>query len=187
MVPQRLTRQDWLDAALTSLAQQGYQSLRAERLAKALGVSRGSFYWHFADVETFEQAVLDHWETVAVDTPYADAIATARRDSSMALEALIRRVFRSPVALERAVRSWAATSQIAAAALRRVDQRRLSILTELIASGEARSELANVRAILLYWTYIGHVTNADITVDEAIVTALIEHFCDIRPGGSGTH
>lgn len=175
MVTPRLTRQNWLDAAIASLADQGHNSLRAERLAKRLGVSRGSFYWHFADVGAFEHAVLDHWETVAVDTPYADATATAQRDSSTALQALIRRVFRSPVALERAVRSWAATSPVAGLALGRVDQRRLGILTELVTLAGVAPDLAKARAIILYWTYVGHVAT-NIEVDDAIITALIEQF-----------
>ncbi len=47
----QLSAKDWLDQGLKTLAESGYTALKAEPLAKAMGVSRGSFYWHFADVE----------------------------------------------------------------------------------------------------------------------------------------
>ncbi len=175
MVTRRLSRQDWLDAAMTNLAKHGHQSLRAERLAKLLGVSRGSFYWHFSDVENFEQAVLAHWETVSVDLPYASA--TEGQDLSTALPKLIRKVFRSPVALERAVRSWATISPMAARVLSRVDQRRLSLLAKLIPSSEASPDKTNARALILYWAYLGHVTMAETNVDDVVITALVEQLC----------
>jgi AcrR family transcriptional regulator len=41
---ERLTVQDWIDFALTTLAHEGFEALKADVLARKLGVSRGSFY-----------------------------------------------------------------------------------------------------------------------------------------------
>ena len=54
----QLSARDWLDQGLKALAKSGFTSLKAEPLAKAMGVSRGSFYWHFADIAAFHAAVL---------------------------------------------------------------------------------------------------------------------------------
>ena len=64
---ERLTAQDWIDFGLTTLARSGFQALKAEILARKLGVSRGSFYWHFADLETFHRQVIEHWRRVATE------------------------------------------------------------------------------------------------------------------------
>jgi AcrR family transcriptional regulator len=172
MVTQRLTREDWIRAGLKRLAKDGHTSLRADRLAKLLGVSRGSFYWHFPDVEAFEQALLTAWETVAVDLPYNEATALADQDTSVQLRKLIRSAFRAPVALERAVRSWAATSPAAEAAVARVDQRRLSLLAGLISPSESGA----ARAAILYWAYLGNVITMGTMMDDSVMAALLDQF-----------
>ena len=63
----QLSAKDWLDQGLKTLAQKGFTALEAEPLAKAMGVSRGSFYWHFADINAFHAAVLAHWREVAAE------------------------------------------------------------------------------------------------------------------------
>jgi AcrR family transcriptional regulator len=54
----QLTAKDWLDQGLKALTKSGFTALKAEPLAKAIGVSRGSFYWHFADIAAFHAAIL---------------------------------------------------------------------------------------------------------------------------------
>src|ERR1700731_312949 len=63
----QLSAKDWLDQGLRKLAESGYTALKAEPLAKAMGVSRGSFYWHFADIGAFHAAILKHWHEVAAE------------------------------------------------------------------------------------------------------------------------
>lgn len=58
----RLSREDWLEEALKILAQQGNRLMTIEVLCERLGVSRGSFYWHFKDRGEFLVAVIEHWE-----------------------------------------------------------------------------------------------------------------------------
>ena len=71
-----------------------------------MGVSRGSFYWHFADIGAFHAAILEHWREVAAEQIIADVEALPPDDD--ALPALLRRAFGGRPALENAVRSWAA-------------------------------------------------------------------------------
>jgi AcrR family transcriptional regulator len=150
----QLSAKDWLDQGLKVLATNGFTALKAEPLAKALGVSRGSFYWHFADVGAFHAAILEHWRDVAAEQIISDVEAEAPDQS--ALPALLRRVFgdRPPV-LESAMRSWAAHDAAVRAAVQAVDQRRLGYVEQLLKASGLPAETARARAQILYWAFLG--------------------------------
>jgi len=57
-----LQPEDWIQAAKTRLAREGIDAIRIEVLCRDLGVSKGSFYWHFRDREDLIHALLSHWE-----------------------------------------------------------------------------------------------------------------------------
>ena len=65
MKRERLSRQSWIDAGLKALVAQGPTALAAEPLARALGATKGSFYWHFKDVPSLHEAVTQDWQTRA--------------------------------------------------------------------------------------------------------------------------
>src|SRR5258706_12091933 len=102
----QLSAKDWLDRGLRARAESGFTALKAEPLAKSLGVSRGSFYWHFADIGAFHAAILKAWREVAAEAIIANVEAAS--DGDNALTVLLRRVFSEKLVLEPAVRSWAA-------------------------------------------------------------------------------
>jgi AcrR family transcriptional regulator len=58
----RLSAEDWELAALQLIAEQGVGALAVEALARRLGVTKGSFYWHFRTREALLQAALERWE-----------------------------------------------------------------------------------------------------------------------------
>ena len=58
---EQLSAQDWIDAGLKALARNGHTALKADPLAKSLGVSRGSFYWHFADIGAYHAQMPRLW------------------------------------------------------------------------------------------------------------------------------
>jgi AcrR family transcriptional regulator len=58
----RLSAEDWEDAALALIAEQGVGAVAVEALARRLGVTKGSFYWHFRTREALLQASLERWE-----------------------------------------------------------------------------------------------------------------------------
>jgi AcrR family transcriptional regulator len=149
----QLTVKHWLDHGLKALARDGFTALKAEPLAKALGVSRGSFYWHFADVETFHAAILKHWREVAAERIIADVETATDNDDPLRL--LLRRVFGERLALENAVRTWATFDPAARVAVHAIDRRRLSYVEGLLRSAGLSAELAHTRAQILYWAFLG--------------------------------
>src|SRR5215207_10197911 len=94
----QLSAKDWLDQGLKTLAASGFTALKAEPLAKAMGVSRGSFYWHFADISAFHAAILKHWRDVAAEQIIANLEAVAEHDNP--LPVLLRQAFGGRLTLE---------------------------------------------------------------------------------------
>ena len=60
----RLSAADWAQVALDVIAEQGVAAVAVEPLARRLGVTKGSFYWHFPSRDALLQAALERWEEV---------------------------------------------------------------------------------------------------------------------------
>jgi AcrR family transcriptional regulator len=149
----QLSAKDWLDQGLKTLAQNGFTALKVEPLAKAMGVSRGSFYWHFADIGAFHAAILKHWREVAAEQIIANVEAAAKDQDPLAL--LLRRVFGEKLTLESAVRTWATVDTVARAAVQAIDQRRLGYVESLLKQSGLPADIARARAQILYWAFLG--------------------------------
>jgi AcrR family transcriptional regulator len=164
------SRERWLDEALAVLATHGHEGLRAEPLSRRLHVSRGSFYWHFADVASFHHAVLERWEATAIDRPLAIAARRRRRSEAGrddSLGRLIDIAFTAPPDLERAVHAWAAVNAEATKAVAAVNRRRLSLLAAMFGQGGLSRQEAEASAAVLYWAYLGRVLYPDLPVSKA--------------------
>lgn len=83
----RLDRERWIFAAQQALGRGGLRAVAVEPLAKSLGVTKGSFYWHFANRRALVDALLDAFETRAT----AEVVARVERvaDPRARLVALI--------------------------------------------------------------------------------------------------
>ncbi|MGF6311826.1 AcrR family transcriptional regulator [Bradyrhizobium sp. i1.8.4] len=149
-----LSAKDWLDQGLKTLARRGYTALKAEPLAKAMGVSRGSFYWHFADIGAYRSAILNHWRDVAAEQVIAELETIPKGDEALAL--LLRGAFSARLALERAVRSWATADAAARAAVLEVDQRRIGYIETLLRQAGFGDDVARGRAQIFYWAFVGY-------------------------------
>ncbi len=149
----QLSARDWLDQGLRTLARSGFTALKAEPLAKAMGVSRGSFYWHFADIGAYHTAILKHWREVAAEQIIA-GLEAARKDESP-LPLLLRQAFGGRLVLEKAVRSWAALDPVARNAVQAIDRRRVSYVESLLRGTGLTPGVARARAQILYWAFIG--------------------------------
>ena len=92
-----LTREDWISGAWDMLGETGLDGVRVEPLAKNLGVTKGSFYWHFKDRQELLDALLDRWFAIWDDqmSPDIDGNGTAADRIWALIESVIRRTTRS--------------------------------------------------------------------------------------------
>ena len=153
LMTERLTAQDWIDFALKTLAHEGFEALKAEVLARKLGITRGSFYWHFDDLEAFHARVIERWKEAATEAIIVDI---ERYESpELRMDALLRHAFGHGASLEIHMRTWAASNTDAARAVSDVDRRRRDYIENLLVDAGVAPTLATTRAQLVYWTYLG--------------------------------
>ena len=62
-IADRLGRESWVSAARAELISRGHASIKVDRLATSLKVTRGGFYWHFKDRADLLDALLADWES----------------------------------------------------------------------------------------------------------------------------
>ncbi len=131
----RLTAEDWLMAGFRALARSGPSALKAEALARDLGTTKGSFYWHFADLPDYLARLIALWENRAFDGVIAqldpDATPRARLEHLCLLAAGYRDPTYGGAALEPALRAWALASTEVAQAVTRMDARRGAYVAKL--------------------------------------------------------
>ena len=149
----RLTAQDWIELALVTLAREGFSALKADVLARKLGVSRGSFYWHFAELGTFHARVIAHWRMIATEAIIADL--ERYHSPEQRIDVLLRNAFGHSALLEVRMRSWAESNPAAARVLRAIDRRRKAYIQRMLVGAGIAPALAATRAQILYWTYLG--------------------------------
>jgi AcrR family transcriptional regulator len=153
----KLAARDWEIAALDAIAEQGLAGVGVEPLARRLGVTKGSFYWHFADREALLAAALGRWEksrTERIITGLAEVDDPRER-----LRRLIRWVAsKSPedrvhVALGAASSHHPLVREVFA----RVTRRRMEYLESCYVELGQTPKVARRSALLVYTAYIGLV------------------------------
>lgn len=155
----QLTRDDWLDAAAGEIAAGGFSQLRVLTLAKKLGVTRGSFYWHFRDHEDLVVSFLDRWRDRRLHElqywkPKGGDVETELREI---LELLLTDASRNirRLQVELAVRDYARRHDYAAELVTQVDAARINQNCTLF--GRLSRDPQHVRdlSLLLYVATIG--------------------------------
>jgi AcrR family transcriptional regulator len=145
---------DWVRTALSCLGERGIDAVRIEPLAKTLGVTKGSFYWHFADRSALYAAMLAEWERATTVVIIEQVEAQGGTPRARLLD-LSYRTSEADSRLEMAVRAWASVDAIAADAVARVDRRRLDYLEVLLREAGLPARAARARARLSYYALIG--------------------------------
>jgi AcrR family transcriptional regulator len=182
----RLTRDDWLATARTSLIEGGIAALKIERLAAAMGVTIGSFYWHFTKRDDLLAALLDDWRT----TNSASMIQAATRDDrspSDRFDAFIRIWIEETgysSAYDSAVREWGRSSETVRAAVREVDLTRIRLLRTIYSDLGYDDDRAEVRARIAYFHQVGFYA-LGLRDDEAVRLKLRPLYIEALRDGPG--
>jgi AcrR family transcriptional regulator len=155
----RLTKSDWIDHGLRTLANEGPNALKVGPMSTTLKVSRGSFYWHFRDIADFRSQILRSWQERMTDQVIVELEAAKAEPDR--LKHLMKRAFVGKRSLDRAIRSWAAEDQDVAAIVASVDARRVAYIAKLLVAAGVESRRALPRAVFMYWAYLGQAIVMD--------------------------
>jgi AcrR family transcriptional regulator len=188
----RTPRGNWIDAGLQALAAGGPDAVRIEPLARALGVTKGGFYWHFDGRPALLDELLDTWERVSVDEVIervegdgGDARAKLRRLSAIAASGDVLRI--DALKIDLAIRDWARRDRAVARRLRSVDNRRMDYMRSLFGAFCPEKNDVEARCMLAFSLWIGsHYIAADHperSRSEVMELAFKRLLADPHPGG----
>jgi AcrR family transcriptional regulator len=150
----RLSVDDWVQEGFGVLAEDGVKALTLGHLCTRLGVTKGSFYWHFSDMTAYRTALIDTWAVVRDEDRSFDALAAQppRERLSRMMTALV-----GPRhwMLERAMREWARSESTVAAAVRASDQKVIAAVRQAFLDAGFDRERAEMRATATFAAGIG--------------------------------
>lgn len=147
----RLSVEDWLQAGYSLLAEDGLQALKIDRLCARLGVTKGSFYWHFTDMAGYRAALIESWAEQRDEEHGIDERPPAERLAIMVTELVNPRHWR----LERVMREWARTDTSVAASVDVADRRVLRTVRHAFLDLGFSPEEADLRAHTTFAAGIG--------------------------------
>ncbi|MDP3196814.1 TetR/AcrR family transcriptional regulator [Tabrizicola sp.] len=153
-------RTDWVLAALRALVHGGIGAVKVEVLAREIGATKGSFYWHFKDLGELHKVMLELWEEVGTQRITA-AVRASGLDPRGQLMLLADMVSVRPgeaiggVEIEPALRDWGRNDPRARAVLERVDRQRLEDLAGFLRAVGVREGELLPKAQLIYAAVIG--------------------------------
>lgn len=155
-----LTRDHWLDAAFRAVAEGGFDKARVLILAKALGVTRGSFYWHFAGHTELIAALLSRWREREMTT-LEGLRADSAPEPTVELERLLDAAFAHAggdlqnLRFELALRGLGRRDPGVAKMLLEVDQARVEVFKEKFQRLAGDAKEAAELAALFYLAIVG--------------------------------
>lgn len=150
----RLSQKAWLQAGFEVLKEAGAGALTIDRLSRRLGVTKGSFYHHFASREAFSEALLASWEeqlTHRLIAASSTGCSFSERD--LTLTRLGEELFDPE--LEVAIRAWALRDPAVMRVQERVDRQRIGYLEELFSLATDHAGSAAALAVIRYAFYVG--------------------------------
>lgn len=153
-VVDRQSKKSWLDAALKALASGGIDRVRVESLAKNLGVTKGSFYWHFKDREQFLDELLNFWAEQSTQTVIANP--NYPTDSKARVRAVADDIVRLDLGkMDPHIRSWTQYDKRRAKVVAKMDKMRFEFLRDLFVAAGFSTSGADIRAQSLYRYALG--------------------------------
>jgi len=150
----RQSKKSWLDAALQALASGGVDKVRVESLAKNLGVTKGSFYWHFKDREQFLDELLSFWAEQSTQTVITNP--NYPTDSKERVRAVAEDIVRRDLGkMDPHIRSWTQYDKRRGKVVAKIDKMRFEFLRDLFLAAGFSITGASLRAQSLYRYVLG--------------------------------
>ncbi len=177
----RVPRGLWIRQGLRALADGGPDAVRVEPLARVLGVTRGSFYWHFADRRALLDGMLDTWERSTTEDVIG-LLESEGGDAAAKLRRLLALASHRVLLTDLAIRDWARRDEAVAARLRRVDDRRMEYLRSLFRGPRRDAGDVEARSLLAFSLLVGNhfiaAAHGDRSRADVLELALRQLMCE---------
>jgi AcrR family transcriptional regulator len=154
VVNSKLGRQDWVNAAIETFVTKGIDAVKVDSIAKSLQITRGSFYWHFKNLDDLLMAIIQAWQFTNTED-VMQKVEAERGSPQEKILHLFKISAEDDDRLEKAMRIWAIYDSRAAAAIAQVDRQRLDYLQHLFLQTGFNNTEAEVRARVAYATRLG--------------------------------
>lgn len=152
MTPDTLDAERWEEAALDAFERGGAVAVAVEPLARALGVTKGSFYWHFENRQALLAAAVARWERLHVDAPLERAEAI--EDPRARLLALLGAASSKPPTIFLKMLEGVG-EPVVQAAVTRAAEHRVAVLQRAFADLGLTPARARRQALFAYSAYVG--------------------------------
>ncbi|MCK8615077.1 TetR/AcrR family transcriptional regulator [Gordonia sp. C13] len=150
-----LSADDWIELGYAILAEEGFKQIKIDTVCKRMGVTKGSFYWHFTDIAAYRAALVARWGEWS-DEEHQNFAALAGLPPRDRLLGLIAQLT-SPRhwMIERAMREWARSDPEAEASIRTSDRRAREAVRRCLLDHGLDPRIASVRANWIFAMGIG--------------------------------
>jgi AcrR family transcriptional regulator len=180
MAPQRgsgrrLSADDWIQAGFELLAEGGPNALHVEPLCAKLDVTKGSFYWHFADLQSYRAALVETWGSLRDENrrPFENMPDADPRER---LTVMVQTMMGPRHwALERTMRVWAMSDAAVLESVQRSDERVLRAVRHVFVDYGFAPEDAAMRAAVVFASGIGllYASNSPQSVPPEMLTGFV--------------
>lgn len=158
----RLGRKDWIKAGFRALCSGGVGAIRVEAIAREIGTTKGSFYWHFKDLPDLKSAMLDYYAQAGTEAVINNLKPIINPE--IALLTLIKTAAAPPPDdiggqnAEVAIREWARWDELARQKISEIDENRTEYLVKNLLQLGFNEADAKARANIMYSAYIGFIS-----------------------------
>lgn len=177
---ERLDKNSWLLEGFKTLDAEGFSRITIDNLCEKQKRSKGSFYYHFKNIDGYIEELMKYWVQEYTVTP----IKTAEINKTPALiyKALADMVFKSPYKVERVIRAWGYSNPVIREYVNKVDKIRIDYMVALKKEAGSDEKTAYNSAVLEFAILIGiqqlypDMTEKELAKVYQMYTSKIQHF-----------
>ncbi len=148
-VRQRLTREDWVRVAFEFLQERGAEGVKIVVMADRLGVTSGSFYWHFKDLRELRDCLLEYWEADLTDAIIDKAMGFSGSPEERILDLMLQVIEHDAAAPDHAVWVWSRSDPAARKVFERTLRKRFDFARWMFKQTGLSERQATIRGRLL--------------------------------------
>ncbi|NIP41979.1 MAG: TetR/AcrR family transcriptional regulator [Gammaproteobacteria bacterium] len=153
----RKNKQSWLKVGLQVIGDEGVNALTIQRMTEILGITKGSFYHHFTNIETFKSELIEFWANQYLST--ANDIPEAPAERLALLDLIMKEGFSQITEPEVAIRAWAQQNEMVRQVVTQVDKVRNQFVYKVFLGLESDKAKAKLIADTFSTMLIGCITS----------------------------